>query len=73
MKLVGFVSKTIAPLSSVCTFTSFGVHKNVKLHPTAIVSKALVKQSFCMTHMWHIYSMVPEYNNNVNLEGIIII
>ena len=34
IKLVGFVNKTIAPLSSACTFTSFGVHENVKLQPT---------------------------------------
>ena len=37
IKLVGFVNKTIAPLSSACTFTSFGVHENVKLQPTTIV------------------------------------
>ena len=36
IKLVGFVNKTIAPLSSACTFTSFGVHENVKLQPTTI-------------------------------------
>ena len=36
IKLVGFVSKTIAPLSAACTFTSFGVHENVKLQPTTI-------------------------------------
>ena len=36
IKLVGFVNKMIAPLSSACTFTSFGVHENVKLQPTTI-------------------------------------
>ena len=35
-KLVQFVNKTAAPLSSPCTFTSFGVHENVKLQPTTI-------------------------------------
>ena len=38
IKLVQFVNKTTAPLSSACTFTSFGVHENVKLQPTTIVA-----------------------------------
>ena len=36
IKLEQFVNKTTAPLSSACTFTSFGVHENVKLQPTTI-------------------------------------
>ena len=36
IKLKQFVNKTTAPLSSACTFTSLGVHKNVKLQPTTI-------------------------------------
>ena len=36
IKLEQFVIKTTAPLSSACTFTSFGVHENVKLQPTTI-------------------------------------
>ena len=36
IKLVQSVNNTTAPLSTACTFTSLGVHKNVKLQPTTI-------------------------------------
>ena len=52
IKLVGFVNKAIVPLSSACTFTSFGVHENTKLQPTTVV--LLVPVNYLSTTDLHI-------------------
>ena len=36
------LNKAIVPLSSACTFTSFGVHENVKLQPTTIGGESIL-------------------------------
>ena len=40
MKIAQFVNKTTALLSSACTFTSLGVHENVKLQATTIEKRS---------------------------------